>query len=141
MILFIEDRKESIDIHMGNNEIRRVKQHCKIFLDQLCKRYGSTYEGRRKAACAFLHIRQKAPILITKGMMLFPSLSADVYGCVWINYCEIYKIEAAAIQTKIIFQNRSEVIIDMEYRSALLQLRRCAHYLYALNMHMDLDQI
>ena len=134
MILFIENKNTEVCIHMGKGEIQTVKQCCKGFLNELCIGYGSTYEGRRQAACQFLHIRQKAPILVHQELLLFPSRSADEHDCIWLNYCAIIKTQSLDYQTRFTFYDQSELIVDMEHRSALLQMRRCTRYQFSLEL-------
>lgn len=135
MILYVEDKNKGLIIQMGHQELHQERIRCITFLDRLCRRYGSTYEGRRQAACSFLHIRQKAPIVIHESLVLFPTVSQDDPMCVWINYCLVKKVEELTHQTKVIFMNGVELIVDLEYRSILKQMRRCEHYMYALQLH------
>lgn len=135
MFLYVEDKNQSLMIHLEHQEQYQENMKCIPFLDQLCRRYGSTYEGRRQAACSFLHIRQKAPIVVNETTVLFPTLSQEDPMCIWINYCLVKGVEDCLHQTKFIFTDDTEIYVDMDYRSAMKQLRRCSHYLYALNLH------
>lgn len=138
MILYIEDRKKEVKIKLEHQKVQQVlHQKCESYLDQLCRYHGSTYEGRKNAACSFLHIRQKAPIMISDTVVLFPSAASDETKEVWVNYCRIAQINAFAEQTKVIFHDGSEIMLALPYRSILKQVRRCFHYLYALNLHTN----
>ena len=141
MIQYIEDGQTSISIYSQTEGMISLNRRCLDYLEDLCLRNGSTYEGRRQAACSYLHIRQKAPIYIREGLLLFPSRSAQAEGCVWLNYCAIQRAEAQDHMTRFIFHDGQEMIVDMQIRSALLQMRRCLCYLYALESHAKEDAI
>lgn len=133
MITYIEDGKREVIIHVANWGAYAIQQRCKSFLNTLCQHYGSSFEGRIQAACAFLHIHQKPPILIREGIILFPIVAADTKRPVWINYCMIKETRVFGYQTKFIFADGDQLLSDTEYRSVKMHLHRCTNYLYALH--------
>lgn len=124
-------------LYMEHHFQKCLTKRCSTYLDELCRQYGSTYEGRRKAAQSFLHIRQKAPLVIQSQIVLFPAIANPQIEEVWINYCLIERVEEEGDVTRIIFQDTSELCLEQPYRSILLQIRRCYHYLYALDLHIN----
>ncbi len=133
MITYIEDGEKAVIIHVAKQGAFAIHQRCKPFLNALCQRYGSSIEGRVQAACAFLHIHQKPPILIREGIILFPIIASDTKRPVWINYCMIKETSIHGYQTKFIFSDGASLLSDTEYRSVKMHLHRCTNYLYALH--------
>lgn len=140
MLTMIEDRESEVILHLGEQcEVVPEKRSIEV-LDAMCRYHGSTYAGRREAVCEFLHIRQKAPILISQKptMMMFPTLSAKSPACVWINYNMIETIKRKPNNhTLFIFKNKTEMILPIEYRSAKRQIDRCLMYLHVLECHKN----
>lgn len=142
MILYIEEVDKKLTIHFENGETQESTKKDIAYLDGLCRAYGSTYEGRRQAACTILDIRQKAPIYISDSLMVFPNAMKTDHKY-WINYFQIKKIKAVSYQTLFTFLDESEVLVDMGYRSAVRQRRRCYKYLFTIdwNRNHSLDNL
>lgn len=142
MLTMIEDRERKVILHLG--EQRKVIPEKKSLqvLDAMCRYYGSTYAGRREAVCDYLHIRQKAPILISQEpmIMMFPTLSAKSPSCIWINYGMVEGIKRKPNnQTLFKFKNGTQMILPIEYRSAQRQIERCHMYLHVLECHKNVN--
>lgn len=142
MLKFIEEefREHKVVIHYGLKQeiLRRGK--CIQILDYMCKHYGSSYQGRKAAVCSFLHIYQKAPILISEeqSIIVFPSQATEDPECVWVNYSflkEVKKHDEEA--TTFVFKNDTELQVAMNYRSAIRQIQRCNLYLYMMGCHQN----
>lgn len=142
MLTFIEDKEKQVILHVGEQcKVIPEKRSVQV-LDAMCKYYGSTYAGRREAVCEYLHIRQKAPILISQepAIMMFPTLSAKSPSCIWVNFSMVYDIKRKPNnQTLFKFKNGTEMILPIEYRSAQRQIDRCHMYLHVLECHKNED--
>lgn len=137
MLLYVEDRIQDTLLHMEHQAEQKLLIQCRSCLEQMCIYYGSTLKGRQKAASTFLHIRQKVPIVVHADLVLFPAYGSEGMQEVWINYCSIAHIEQRGNATLIIFYDCTQLLVDVPYRSILLQVRRCFHYLYSLDLHWN----
>lgn len=137
MLLYIEDEKQQVNIYTERAEKYTLSVRCNDYLNRLCEAYGSSLSGRKQAACAFLQIRQKVPIYIREGILLFQSIAAVTSRRIWINYYRVIQVIEVHYQTKFVFADHSELLTDMGYRSALMQMRRCFHYSYMMTMRWD----
>lgn len=141
MLLYIEDKKNETHICKGG-EIEKVKQKCISYIDAMCQRYDdTTYQLRKNKASKFLHIHQKVPILVSmeNELLLFPThtMSND---CVWINYSMLRDIRKdSETRTDFEFYDGHHVSVEMDYRSAIRQIRFCFMYLYQMDLHWNSD--
>ena len=137
ILLYIEEEKRHVNIYTERAKNYTLPMRCNDYLNRLCEFYGSSLIGRKQAACAFLHIRQKAPIYIREGILLFQSIAAASSQHIWINYWRLKRLVKECYQTRFVFTDHSELLTDMEYRSAIMQMRRCLHYSYLLTIRMN----
>ncbi len=95
-------------------------------MDESCQYYGSTYNGRLKAAKKLLDCSYKIPILVeeSENIIFFPTKSSLLDDCIWINMNSIKKSEKIGNKTKILFINGEEVIIDISKLSFDNQIYR-----------------
>ncbi|MFI3307000.1 MAG: competence protein ComK [Mycoplasmatota bacterium] len=72
-----------------------VTQNSLNIIDESCKYFGSSYEGRKVGTKALTGINYKTPIIIeeTKSIIFFPTSSPRLNLSTWINinYVEEYK--------------------------------------------------
>ncbi len=98
-------------------------------MEESCKYFGSTYEGRRKSAKEILGAEYKIPILVEDGhnLIVFPTNSPGVSNCAWIFLRHVKNIEKIDLDTtKIIFDNGQEISVPTSYRSIENQISRAA---------------
>ena len=98
-------------------------------MDESCKYFGSSYEGRKAGAKSILGAEYKVPIVVedSTNLVVFPTTSPYADNCVWISLKRvknIYKIDAN--NTKIIFDNNKEIIVPCSFRSLENQLSRAS---------------
>ena len=62
-------------------------------INDSCKSYGSSFEGRCEATNYMIGVKYKCPIIISevKEIIMFPTTSAKKESCIWINYNAIEK--------------------------------------------------
>ncbi len=109
-------------------------------MEDSCKYFGSTYEGRKDGAKEMLGAEYKVPIVVedSSNLIVFPTTSPLSEDCVWINLKRVEKIEKIdANNTKIIFDNKIEIIVDSSYRTIENQLSRASRLDLILRNHKN----
>lgn len=109
-------------------------------MEDSCKYFGSTYEGRKDGAKEILGAEYKVPIVVedSNNLIVFPTTSPLSDDCVWISLKRVDKIEKIdANNTKIIFDNKTEIIVDSSYRTIENQLSRASRLDLILRNHKN----
>lgn len=117
-----------------------VKETPFKIMEESCKYFGSTYEGRRDGAKEMLGAEYKVPIVVedSNNLIIFPTTSPLSEDCVWISLKRVEKIEKIdSNNTKIIFDNKTEIIVDSSYRSIENQLSRASRLDLILRNHKN----
>lgn len=117
-----------------------IKQTPFEIMEESCKYFGSTYEGRKDGAKEMLGAEYKVPIVIedSSNLIVFPTTSPLSEDCVWISLKRVEKIEKIdANNTKIIFDNKTEIIVDSSYRTIENQLSRASRLDLILRNHKN----
>ena len=99
---------------------------CTEIIDNSCKYYGSTYEGRRLGSKYILGASYKLPIIIeeSKSLIFFPTESPLLSSCIWLSLNNIEKYEKKDLKTVIYFKNDTNIIVDSSYRIIENQIYR-----------------
>ena len=99
-------------------------------MDESCKYYGSSYDGRMKAAKKILDCKYKLPILVEESscLIFFPIKSTVCSDCTWINLNSVKKIEKVNNFSKITFINDKEILVDVSKMSLDNQIYRSSRY-------------
>lgn len=106
-------------------------------MEDSCKYFGSTYEGRKDSAKDILGAEYKVPIVVedTENLVIFPTTSPYSDECVWISLKRLKKFEKVdSFNTKIIFDNNKEIIVPCSYRTIENQISRASRLDYILRM-------
>ena len=117
-----------------------IKQTPFQIMEDSCKYFGSTYEGRKDGAREMLGAEYKVPIVIedSSNLIVFPTTSPLSEDCVWISLKRVERIEKIdANNTKIIFDNKTEIIVDSSYRTIENQLSRASRLDLILRNHKN----
>lgn len=79
-------------------------------MEENCEYYGSTYDGRIKAAQKMLNFSYKIPLLIEESerIIFFPTKAAFSSDCCWINHSYVKNRKKEGKNTKVVFQNGIE---------------------------------
>ena len=106
-------------------------------MEDSCRYFGSTYEGRKESARDILGAEYKVPIVVedTDNLVVFPTTSPYSDECVWISLKRLKKFEKVdSCNTKIIFDNNKEIIVPCSYRTIENQISRASRLDYILRM-------
>lgn len=109
----------------GKNECL-VKKNAYQIMEENCIYYGSSYEGRIKAAKGILNCSYKLPILVEEShkIIFFPTRSSMEETCCWVNYHHVKDIIKDGSKAKIVFMNDSEISFDVSKLSLENQVFR-----------------
>ena len=109
-------------------------------MENSCKYFGSTYEGRKNGARDILGAEYKVPIVVedSNNLIVFPTTSPMSDDCVWISLRRVKKIERIdSDNTKVIFDNNREIIVECSYRTMENQLSRALRLDLILKKHKN----
>ena len=98
-------------------------------MEESCKYFGITYNGRKECAKEILGAQYKLPIIVedSNNLVVFPTNSPTADDCVWISLKRVKNFKRVdSCSTKIIFDNGVEVIVPTSYRSFENQLSRAS---------------
>ena len=138
-LAILPNEKNSSVVYEDDNRYIIKETPFKIMEDS-CKYFGSTYEGRKDGAREMLGAEYKVPIVIedSSNLIVFPTTSPLSEDCVWISLKRVEKIEKIdANNTKIIFDNKKEIIVDSSYRTIENQLSRASRLDLILRNHKN----
>ena len=109
-------------------------------MEDSCKYFGSTYEGRKNGARDILGAEYKVPIVVEdeNNLIVFPTTSPLAEDCVWISLKRVKNIEKTDFNTtKVIFDNNTEIVVDCSYRTMENQLSRASRLDLILRNHKN----
>ena len=109
-------------------------------MEDSCKYFGSTYEGRKNGARNILGADYKVPIVVEdeNNLIVFPTTSPLAEDCVWISLKRVKNIEKNDFNTtKVIFDNNTEIVVDCSYRTMENQLSRASRLDLILRNHKN----
>lgn len=119
---------------IGNsNSTNIVKIHNNIILEKTiynlinneCLKTLSTFEGRVEATKQIFQIYKLIPVYINEGLILQPLYSSKNYEQIYINICNIKKINKVNDQTVITFINDKTLFVNIKVERMKRYLKRC----------------
>ena len=123
-----------------NDKLSRIIEKDKEFfinkstisiIDESCRYYGSTYEGRCDGTKCLLNYSYKLPIMIedSRNIIFFPTISPDETNCSWIALNKIFDINPVKDDksyTEVIFDNGRKINVPISYKSMENQILRAS---------------
>ena len=98
-------------------------------MDESCKYFGSSYNGRKEGAKNILGADYKVPIVVEDScnLIAFPTSSPLSEDCIWISLNRVQNIiKVDNYNTKVLFDNNIEIIVPCSFRSIENQLSRAS---------------
>lgn len=98
-------------------------------MEDSCRYFGSSYEGRKVGSKSILGAEYKVPIVVedSNNLIVFPTTSPQSEDCAWISLKRVSNIKKVDLyNTKIIFDNDKEIIVPCSFRSIENQLSRAS---------------
>lgn len=121
-------------IPIGSDETKVIEED-RVFIipkkstdiiNDSCKYFGSSFEGRKEGTKTLLGVSYKAPIIIeeTKSIIFFPTSSPRFDNCTWIslNHINDYINDGGSGLLK--FKNGTTIELNMSYGSLENQVMR-----------------
>lgn len=113
-----------IQVCYGDNNVF-VKNGLKNYINDLCMKNLSTYDGRRSAVVSLLKEKNNIPIYIDSSTFLYPTKSLREFDMLFLNYYSILsfrKVDSA--NTLFIFRNLEELIVKISINKVIRQHKR-----------------
>ena len=97
-------------------------------IDNSCKFFGSSYDGRFKGTKALVGYSYKSPIIIedSNRIIFFPTTSPRLWDCSWIAFNNIKNYIKGDKTCELILKNNRRVTINMSYNSLENQILRAS---------------
>lgn len=101
-----------------DHECYVVDEKISKIMDENCKYYGSSIEGRIQGTYSLTGFNYKAPIILeeNKNIIFFPTCSPRLRECAWINMNNIKKITEKEDKSLVEFMNQENLELDFSYR-------------------------
>ena len=109
-------------------------------MEDSCRYFGSSYEGRKVGAKNLLGAEYKVPIVVedSSNLIVFPTSSPQADDCVWISLQRVREIKKVDINnTKVIFDNNTEIIVPCSFRVIENQISRASRLDLILRNHKN----
>ena len=138
--LAIVPNEKNSSLIYEDNERYIINQTPFSIMEDSCKYFGSTYEGRKEGAKEILGAEYKVPIVIedANNIIVFPTTSPLSDDCAWISLVHVKNImKIDKNHTKIIFNNGTEIIVNCSFRSIENQLSRASRLDLILRNHKN----
>lgn len=119
-------KKSSSKVFEDDNEYVVDKVPFEI-MDDSCRYFGSSYEGRKEGAKSILGVEYKVPIVVEdyNNLVFFPTISPQDPKCVWIASKQVKDYEELSSNSiRVTFENDTQIIVPVSYRSFQNQLLR-----------------
>lgn len=89
----------------------------KKIVDNSCRMFGSSYNGRSDGAKTLLGGNYKAPIIISEAnsIIIFPTTSPKSDKCCWLSLNNIINYQKKDNKTIINFNNNTQLELDISY--------------------------
>lgn len=98
-------------------------------MEESCKYFGSSYNGRKESSKSILGVEYKVPIIVhdSNNLVAFPTTSPKSDDCAWISLNRVKNIKKIdSTNTKIIFDNNKEIVVPVSLRSIENQIARAS---------------
>ena len=122
-IVPISDNKTKI---YESNNVIVVAEPVKKLIEDNCRYYGSSYDGRKKGTSDLIGVTHKSPIVIedSTGIIFFPTCSPRLKNCSWISLNNIDTYKKYNTESMITFQNNLTLKIPVSSKIINNQILR-----------------
>lgn len=116
-----------------------VDQNVMEIMENSCRYFGSSLEGRKKGTEYMTGVSYKAPIIVeeSKELIFFPTNSLRVQECSWISLKHIKTYYHEDNHVRLIFMNGDKIILNISYGIFDNQILRATRLESALRGHKN----
>ena len=123
-VLYLIGNSNSTNIVKIHNNIILEKTIYNLINNEWLKTL-STFEGRVEATKQIFQIYKLIPVYLNEGLILQPLYSSKNYEQIYINICNIKKINKVNDQTVITFINDKTLFVNIKVERMKRYLKRC----------------
>ena len=106
----------------------------KSYLNSLCMKNLSTFDGRKKALAKLLGQKSNIPIYINDEIIVYPTKSLREYDMYFINYHGVLSLRKLDNDnTLFVFKNLEELTINISFKRIIKQHKRVEFIIQYLN--------
>lgn len=111
---------------MEEENVYTVSKTPTEIIDDSCRFFGSSYDGRHEGTKNLTGINYKSPIIIeeSKEIIFFPTSSPRFDNCHWISLNHIDKYQKGSLSAIINFKNGQKLELNISYGSLENQILR-----------------
>lgn len=123
-VLYLINDSDSTNIVKIRNELI-VNETINKIINQTCLKFLTTLDGRIEAIKQVYKISKFVPIYINEGLILQPIYSIKSWKQIYINICNISKINKVNDHVVITFINEKTILLEISYERMKRYLKRC----------------
>lgn len=123
-VLYLTNDSDSTNIVKIRNELI-VNETINKIINQTCLKFLTTLDGRIEAIKQVYKISKFVPIYINEGLILQPIYSIKSWKQIYINICNISKINKVNDHVVITFINEKTILLEISYERMKRYLKRC----------------
>lgn len=103
-----------------------INKNSTKIIDDSCKFFGSSLNGRHEGTKNLIGVNYKAPIIVeeTSEIIFFPTNSPRISDCTWISLNNLENYKKNNGKTKVCFKNGKEIEVNVSYGSLENQVLR-----------------
>lgn len=136
-IIPIDSKRSEV---IEEDDIFIINKNTTKIIDDSCKFFGSSLNGRHEGTKNLIGVTYKAPIIIeeTSEMIFFPTNSPRITNCAWVSLNNLEDYKKKNGQTQLCFKNGKIIDIDVSYSSFENQVLRSTRLESILRKHKNI---
>lgn len=123
-VLYLEKNSDSTNIVKIQEELI-VNETINKLINKTCLKFLTTLDGRIEAIKQVYKISKFIPIYISDGLILQPIYSNKSWNQLYINICNIKKVNKVNDQAVITFINEKTIFLEISYDRMKRYLKKC----------------
>lgn len=136
-IIPIDSKRSEV---IEDDDVFIINRNATKIIDDSCKFFGSSLDGRHEGTKNLIGVTYKAPIIIeeTSEVIFFPTNSPRIANCTWVSLNNLENYKKNNDQTQLYFKNGKIIDIDVSYNSLENQVLRSTRLESILRKHKNI---